>query len=506
MNLCVFVVGHFIARSPKNKGIGMGLKIYNSLSRQLEEFLPLKEGHVSMYSCGPTVYDYIHIGNARTALVTDIIRRYLAYKGYVVKLVQNLTDIDDKIIARAQILGTSPSQLAYTNGEAYFEDTQRLGIQPADVHPKATEHIPEMIDLIQTLIDKGAAYVVDGSVYYRVNSFNGYGKLSRRKPEDLLAGARVEVDERKEDPRDFDMWKAAKPGEPYWDSPWGHGRPGWHIECSSMAMKHLGETIDIHAGGEDLLFPHHENEIAQSELATGNPFARYWIHVAFLKIDGKRMGKSEQNFIFLRDALDRYSAEVIRHFLISAHYRHPLDYSLDSLQTSESALKRLKNCLEALKKYEDTPEIIEGQNSTSLNVSDGDTTLLSAVETMQSQFSNAMDTDFNTAQAVGAIFTFVSQVNRSLETSTEVSNQTFARAYKALIETCQVLGIYTTNEQDSGDTVEYLNPLLELLLEIRQDARNQKDWNTSDKIRDRLKKLNIEIQDTHEGSTWKFLQ
>ena len=484
----------------------MGLKIYNSLSRQLEEFSPLTEGHVSMYSCGPTVYDYIHIGNARTALITDIIRRYLAYKGYAVKLVQNLTDIDDKIINRAQTLGTSPNQLAHKNGEAYFEDTQRLGIQPADVHPKATEHIPEMIDLIQTLIDKGAAYVIDGSVYYRVNTFNEYGKLSRRKPEDLLAGARVEVDERKEDPRDFDMWKAAKPGEPYWDSPWGRGRPGWHIECSSMAMKHLGETMDIHAGGEDLLFPHHENEIAQSELATGKPFARYWVHVAFLKIDGKRMGKSEQNFIFLRDALDRYAAEVIRHFLISAHYRHPLDYSLESLKKSESALRRLNNCIERLKKYEeDTPEIANGHNATPSDISQADTPLLSAIETMQSQFTDAMDTDFNTAQAVGSIFSLVSQVNKSLENSNGVPDHTFAKAYKTITETCQVLGIYTINEHESGNTAEYLGPLLELLLEVRQDARNQKDWDTSDKIRDRLKELNIEIKDTREGSTWKFL-
>ena len=459
-----------------------------------------------MYSCGPTVYDYIHIGNARTALITDIIRRYLAYKGYAVKLVQNLTDIDDKIINRAQTLGTSPNQLAHKNGEAYFEDTQRLGIQPADVHPKATEHIPEMIDLIQTLIDKGAAYVIDGSVYYRVNTFNEYGKLSRRKPEDLLAGARVEVDERKEDPRDFDMWKAAKPGEPYWDSPWGRGRPGWHIECSSMAMKHLGETMDIHAGGEDLLFPHHENEIAQSELATGKPFARYWVHVAFLKIDGKRMGKSEQNFIFLRDALDRYAAEVIRHFLISAHYRHPLDYSLESLKKSESALRRLNNCIERLKKYEeDTPEIADGHNATPSDISQADTPLLSAIETMQSQFTDAMDTDFNTAQAVGSIFSLVSQINKSLENSNGVPNHTFAKAYKTITETCQVLGIYTINEHESGNTAEYLGPLLELLLEVRQDARNQKDWDTSDKIRDRLKELNIEIKDTREGSTWKFL-
>ncbi len=478
----------------------MGLRIYNSLSRELEEFTPLKDGHVSIYSCGPTVYDYIHIGNARTALVTDIIRRYLEYKGYNVKLVQNITDVDDKIIARANACGICPSQLAQENGEAFFEDTQRLGIQPADVHPRATEHIPEMIELIQTLIQKDAAYVVEGSVYFRINAFKEYGKLSRRKPEDLLAGARVEVDERKEDPRDFDLWKAAKPGEPYWKSPWGNGRPGWHIECSSMAMKHLGETIDIHIGGEDLLFPHHENEIAQSELATGCTFARYWVHIAFLKIDGSRMGKSEQNFIFLRDALDKHPAEVIRHFLISAHYRHPLDYASDSLHTSESAIKRLNNCLQALKKIAETADSTQNQKS-----SDEDKSLMAAIQTMQTRFAEAMDTDFNTAQAMGTIFSLITQVNKSLMDPTEVSKETFKKAYYVITETSQVLGIYSKDKKNVEDTFEYLNPLLELLLEIRQDARNKKDWDTSDRIRDRLKQLNIEIQDSHDGSTWKFL-
>ena len=472
------------------------MKIYNSLSRQLEDFVPLNPEQVSIYSCGPTVYDYIHMGNARTALVTDIIRRYLVYKGYNVKLVQNLTDIDDKIINRAAELGVSAKQLAHQNGEAFFEDSQRLGIHPADVHPKATEHIPEMIELIQILIDKGAAYVIDGSVYYRVNQFPEYGKLSNRKPEDLLAGARVDIDERKENPRDFDMWKAAKPGEPSWESPWGEGRPGWHIECSAMAMKHLGETIDIHAGGEDLLFPHHENEIAQSELATGATFARYWMHVAFLRINGKRMGKSEQNFILLRDALDNYPTEVIRHFLISAHYRHPLDYNPESLTKSEGALRRLNNCLDALKNYD-------------RDIAPSETThapLQHAVQEMKSQFTQAMDTDFNTAQALGAIFTLVGAVNKSLSALDEVAVPALAEAYQVLTETCQVLGIYNTEAQDNdGDNVQQRDQLINLLLEIRQDARNRKDWETSDKIRDRLKALNVEIQDTPQGATWKFL-
>ncbi len=476
----------------------MGLQIYNSLSRKLEDFAPLNAERVTIYNCGPTVYDYIHMGNARTALVTDIIRRYLTHKGYNVKLAQNLTDIDDKIIARAAELGISEKQLAQQRGDAFLEDSLRLGIQPADVHPKATEHIPEMLTLIQRLIDKGAAYVIDGSVYYRVNAFAEYGKLSHRKPEDLLAGARVEIDERKEDPRDFDLWKAAKPGEPTWDSPWGKGRPGWHIECSAMAMKHLGETLDMHVAGEDLLFPHNENEIAQSELATGKPFARYWVHVAFLKIDGRRMGKSERNFILLRDALDNYPTEVIRHFLISAQYRHPLDYNPESLAKSEGALRRLNNCLAALETYQTADAAdVEGEAETALR---------NATLQMKADFEAAMDADFNTARALGAIFTLIGAVNRFIQQTETDAAAVLAHAREALIETCCVLGIYNAQDSDvQDDSGEMLNHLVTLLLDIRQDARQRKDWETSDKIRDRMKELNIEIQDTRQGATWKFI-
>ena len=476
----------------------MGLQIYNSLSRKLEDFAPLNAERVTIYNCGPTVYDYIHMGNARTALVTDIIRRYLTHKGYNVKLAQNLTDIDDKIIARAAELGISEKQLAQQRGDAFLEDSLRLGIQPADVHPKATEHIPEMLTLIQRLINKGAAYVIDGSVYYRVNAFAEYGKLSHRKPEDLLAGARVEIDERKEDPRDFDLWKAAKPGEPTWDSPWGKGRPGWHIECSAMAMKHLGETLDMHVAGEDLLFPHNENEIAQSELATGKPFARYWVHVAFLKIDGRRMGKSERNFILLRDALDNYPTEVIRHFLISAQYRHPLDYNPESLAKSEGALRRLNNCLAALETYQTADAAdVEGEAETALR---------NATLQMKADFEAAMDADFNTARALGAIFTLIGAVNRFIQQTETDAAAVLAHAREALIETCGVLGIYNAQDSDvQDDSGEMLTHLVTLLLDIRQDARQRKDWETSDKIRDRMKELNIEIQDTRQGATWKFI-
>jgi cysteinyl-tRNA synthetase len=484
----------------------MALRIYNSLTKQLEEFVPLQEGKILMYSCGPTVYDYFHIGNARTFLVSDIVRRYLEYKGYTVKLVQNLTDIDDKIINRANEQGISAFQLAQKYVNTYFEDSRNLGIRPADVHPQATEHIPEMISLIQTLIDKRAAYEVDGDVYYRVNSFAEYGKLSHRKPEDLLAGARVEIDERKEDPRDFDLWKKSKAGEPSWDSPWGTGRPGWHVECSAMAMKHLGETIDIHAGGHDLQFPHHENEIAQSEMATGRAFARYWMHVAFLRVDGQRMGKSKANFIFVHDALQEYSSEAIRHFLISAQYRHPLDYNVTSLQESSSAIRRLNNCVDALKPYRDVAASGCGQEA----LNDAEASLLQSVDAMRYGFEAAMDEDFNTAGAIGAIFTFVGEVNHFLAAieshPSDSSSIVLSQAYGGLVEVCSVLGIYSKQEAASDEQTALLEQLMVLVLELRQDARQQKDWKTADKIRDRLKKLNIELQDTRSGATWRIIR
>ncbi len=484
----------------------MGINIYNSLSRQLEEFVPLQDGRVLMYSCGPTVYDFFHIGNARTFLVSDIVRRYLEYKGYSVKLVQNLTDIDDKIINRASELDIDASLLAKNNAEAYFEDSECLGIRAADVHPRATEHIPEIIELIQILMDKGAAYAVDGDVYYRVDRFDGYGKLSHRRPEDLLAGARVDINERKEDARDFDLWKKAKPGEPWWDSPWGKGRPGWHIECSAMAMKHLGETLDIHAGGQDLQFPHHENEIAQSELATGKPFARYWLHVAFLRVNGQRMGKSERNFLFVRDALKDYSAEAIRHFLISAHYRHPLDYSPSSLKDSSGAIRRLSNCLDALKPYRTTTETEAPDAGYSNGI---DTTILESIHALRNGFEAAMDADFNTARAIGEIFKFVGEVNQTLssidENPPDTTKSVLGIGYTNLKEMCDVLGIYSESTDSGNGNTELLNHLMDLIVEMRQTARQRKDWETADTIRDRLKALNIELQDTRHDVTWRII-
>ncbi len=467
--------------------------------------MPLHEGKVFMYSCGPTVYDYFHIGNARTFLISDIVRRYLEYKGYTVTMAQNLTDIDDKIINRANEQGIEASELAQKYVDAYFEDSSELGIRAADVHPRATEHISEIITLIQTLIDKQAAYEIDGDVYYRVNHFEEYGKLSHRKPEDLLAGARVEIDERKEDPRDFDLWKRSIAEEPWWDSPWGKGRPGWHIECSAMAMKHLGETIDIHTGGHDLIFPHHENEIAQSEVATGKTFARYWMHVAFLQIDGRRMGKSESNFIFVHDAVQQYAPEAIRHFLISAQYRHPLDYNPTSLTESSSAVRRLNNCLDALRPYRDA----DGDLSEVLNDAEAARTLES-INTMHRNFESAMDEDLNTAGALGAIFKFVGEVNQFLIATEGVSSDergnVLSRAYKSLVEVCSVLGIYAEEEVASDAHAALTEQLMNLILEVREDARQRKDWETADKIRDQLEQLNVELQDSRGGTTWKIIK
>ncbi|RKY04546.1 cysteine--tRNA ligase [Candidatus Poribacteria bacterium] len=477
----------------------MSLRIYNTLTRRKEEFRPLEEGKVRIYCCGPTVYDYFHIGNARTFVFFDVVRRYLEFKGYDVRYVQNITDIDDKIINRAHEMGISPKEVADRFTQAYLEDSRSLLIKPPTVNPKATEHIPDMIELIKRLIDKGAAYVVDGDVYFDVRSFPEYGKLSGRSLDDLLAGARVEVDERKRHPEDFALWKSAKPGEPWWESPWGRGRPGWHIECSVMAMKHLGETIDIHGGGIDLIFPHHENEIAQSETATGKPFARYWMHVAFLRAGGRRMGKSEGNFIFVRDALKRFKPEAIRLFLLSAHYRSPLDYTEERLAEAEGAVSRLRNCLLNLKRF-------GAEGKVKGELAEEERKLADALEELKGKFEEEMDDDFNTAGAIGAIFDFVSHANKFIAENqgrfTDNARALMREAYETLLKLTDVLGIYR-EERRSGDE-ELISKLIDLIVEIRHEARQRKDWATADKIRDRLAQLGIKLQDTREGTIWRF--
>lgn len=480
----------------------MSLIIYNTLTRRKEEFIPIEENRVRMYCCGPTVYDYFHIGNARTFVVFDVVRRYLEYSGYQVKYVQNITDIDDKIINRANEMGVSPREIAERYTKAYLEDSARLGIKPPTISPKATEHIPDMIELIERLIERGHAYVVDGDVFFDVKSFPEYGKLSGRgKGEDTMAGARVEVDERKRNPEDFALWKSAKPGEPWWESPWGRGRPGWHIECSVMSMKHLGGTLDIHAGGSDLIFPHHENEIAQSEAATGKPFVRYWLHTAFLKVGGKRMGKSEGNFIFVRDALERYRPEAIRLFLLSAHYRSPLNYTDESLQEAMNAVSRLQNCLDNMRRFGLEGKIEE-------NLTEGERSFREAIERLLERFKAEMDDDFNTAGAIGAIFEFVGEANTFMAENqgrfTDNGRKLLWMGYERLRKLSEeVLGIYGLSEE-SLPQADLISKLLDLIVQIRHEARMRKDWATADKIRDRLAEMGIRLEDTREGTIWKL--
>lgn len=479
----------------------MAIKIYNTLTRKKEKFVPIEEGHVRMYNCGPTVYDYFHLGNARTFLLADMIRRYLEYRGYEVKCVQNLTDIEDKIINKANELGIDCLEVAKKYTDAYFEDADGLGIRRADVHPKATEHISDMIDFVEILEEKGIAYEVDGDVYYDVTKFSDYGKLSNRKIEDMRSGARVEVDERKKHPADFALWKKAKQGEPAYDSPWGKGRPGWHIECSVMAMKHLGETIDIHTGGSDLIFPHHENEIAQSEGVTGKTFAKYWLHFGLMQVEGNRMGKSNLNFVTIREALKEYSPEALRHFLLSAHYRSPLDYRETSLEESSRAITRLKNCLSNLERLADDSAEFEPK---SLNKPE--TKLLyESVNKAKDDFESAMDDDFNTAGAIGAIFELIGDTNRFIAANEgellAEDRAVLASVKSNIMELCDVLGIYSEEEHLLADQT-LVDGLMQLIIEIRQNARSEKDWDTADKIRDRLKELEIEIKDTPEGTVW----
>lgn len=480
------------------------LKLYNTLTKTVEDFIPIEEGKVKMYSCGPTVYDYIHLGNARTFVFSDLVRRYLQYKGYQVTMVQNITDVEDKIIEKAKQLNLSPSDVAGRYTQAYFEDADGLGIKRADIIPKATEHINEMIELIKKLIQKSHAYEVNGDVYFSVKSFKDYAKLSGREIEEQLAGARVNLDEDKADPADFALWKKAKPGEPDWDSPWGGGRPGWHLECSAMSMKYLGESFDLHCGGSDLIFPHHENEIAQSEAATGKPFAKYWLHGGFLRVNGERMGKSVGNFITVREALKSYKPEAIRLYLLSSYYRKPLDYNEMSLIEASNASRRLHNCLSTLDRISQNDKLVEIHTD---QLSEPDRDLLHTINAAKEKFHSAMDSDFNTAEAIGAIFELVTKVNSFISESQHPgslnSGALFYYARSTFLELGGVLGII---QEDKSDPMAegIVNKLMELIMSIRQDARARKDWTTADKIRNQLKESNIIIEDTKEGTIWKY--
>ncbi|MGQ9812742.1 MAG: cysteine--tRNA ligase [Dissulfurimicrobium sp.] len=497
----------------------MGLRIYNTLTRRKEPFEPLEPGHIRMYVCGVTAYDRCHIGHARSAVVFDAILRYLLHKNYKVTFVRNFTDIDDKIIKRANEEGISSKELAEREIGHFYNDMKRLKIMPATFEPRATEHIKEIIELIEKLISKGYAYIAGRDVYFSVRRFPAYGALSGRNIEELVSGARVAVDEHKKDPLDFALWKAVKPGEPFWSSPWGDGRPGWHIECSAMAMKYLGPTFDIHGGGLDLIFPHHENEIAQSEAATGKTFVRYWIHNGFVTINGEKMSKSLGNFITIDDILKTHSAEALRLFLLSKHYRSPLDYSEAALKEMETALERGYNALYEAKNAISRP--VKGENSLSNTAIEAIKTL----ETLSERFDQAMDDDFNTAQALGYLFEAVRALNRlgqeAQRTPSAVCTSRLADGVEAITKVSRILGIL---EEDpvahvkkmgvnisSGlglkDNIETeISTITEKqiinAIKERADARTQKDWATADRIRKELEAKGVILKDTPEGTRW----
>lgn len=470
------------------------LKVYNTLTRQKEEFVPLEKNKVRIYVCGPTVYDYIHIGNARAFVAFDVIRRYLEYKGYKVTYVSNITDVDDKTVKRIKEMGTSLQQLGEKHTDAYFEDTAKLNIKKPDINPRATQHMEEIINLIKTLINKELAYVVDGEVYYDVSKFEDYGKLSGNKAEALKAGARIEVNPRKRNPADFVLWKKTKPKEPSWISPWGKGRPGWHIECSAISMKYLGETFDIHGGGEDLIFPHHENEIAQSEGATGKMFVKYWLHNGWLIVNGEKMSKSLGNFITARDATEKYGAQTVRFFLASVHYRSSIDFSDKGLKQASRNLERLINSIENLQALKE-----------SQRKSADDKSLLEKAEETRQKFEEAMDDDFNTSLAISTLFNLVKEINKFIDTNTEIKGGTkrkIIQIMKTLLE--DVLGVQVKRYEPESEKI--VNNLMSIIFEMRQAARERGDWETADAIRKKLKKIGFVIEDTLEGTKWKIKQ
>ncbi|MEM0449449.1 MAG: cysteine--tRNA ligase [Methanomassiliicoccales archaeon] len=464
----------------------MSLRIYNTLTKRKEEFVPLHEGKVSMYVCGVTVYDDIHMGHARSMIVFDMIARYLRYKGYKVTHATNFTDVDDKIINRARERGMPPLALSAMYIERYFREADALGVQRADMYPKASEYIPQIIDMVRKLEEKGRAYrTKDGSVYFSMDGIEGYGKLSGMRPEELRAGARIEPGEEKRNPLDFALWKGAKPGEISWDSPWGKGRPGWHIECSAMCMSLFGDTIDIHGGGNDLIFPHHENEILQSECATGRPLAKYWIHNGMLNVQDAKMAKSQKNFFTVREVLERYSRQEIRFFLLNTHYRGPLNYSDSALMEASSSLKRLHNTYSELKR--------------AMKEARGNEEMSQQILKSRQEFIEQMDDDFNSRGAIAAIFEFAREANR-LMSEEKMSKEGASQAVSFLEEVDQVLGILPSSPQVSGDEVERL---MQVLIELRKELRQRKLYDLADLLRERLGSLGFILEDTAEGTKWK---
>lgn len=483
------------------------MEVYNTITRRKQTFQPREPGKVGIYVCGPTTYNYIHLGNARPLVFFDTVRRYLKYKGYDVTYVQNFTDMDDKIIKRAGEEGVNPLDLSGKYISEYFKDADNLNVWRADKNPKVTEHIPEIIAMVDRLVQNRPAYVVDGDVYFEVRKFAGYGKLSGRSLEDMQAGARVDVDERKRDPMDFALWKSAKPGEPSWDSPWGPGRPGWHIECSAMSLKYLGSNFDIHGGGFDLVFPHHENEIAQSEAATGEPFVRYWMHNGFITVNEEKMSKSLGNFFLVRDILANYPGELVRFFLLSTHYRSPLDFDDEKLSAAGRGLERIKTGLRLLSEALSKPRK-EGDTLVSAELG-------AALDSLKSSFEAAMDDDFNTALAISVIFDLTREVNTAVQrlggTLSPSDCEVLLKAKELFISFNDVIGIFKVDKNTGeiildnvpDDSTGLAEGLINLVIEVRQEARKKKDWASADRIRDGLKGLGIILEDTPQGVRWK---
>ena len=462
------------------------MKIYNTMTRKKEELKPIHEGEVRIYACGPTVYNLIHIGNARPICVFDTLRRYLEYRGFKVKFVQNFTDIDDKIIKRANEEESDYITVSEKYIAEYKKDAKGLNVREATVHPRATENIDQIINMVKTLENKGYAYSTEyGDVYFRTNHFAEYGKLSHQPLEDLEAGARIQIGDTKEDPMDFALWKGAKPGEPYWESPWGQGRPGWHIECSAMARRYLGETIDIHCGGQDLIFPHHENEVAQSECCNGVPFANYWMHNGYINVDNRKMSKSLNNFFTVRDVAEKYGYEPIRYLMLSSQYRSPINYSTDIIEQCKSALDRLYNCLEDLEFL--AKNAVSGEK-------DGEEAVKEKLLTHKADFTEAMDDDLNTADAISALFELARDINSNLNAQTAPSKELCDFALKLYKELADVLGLLYVEKKNELDVD------VQKLIDLRTQARKEKNWAEADRIRDELKAKGITIKDTPQGT------
>ena len=473
----------------------MAPRVFNTLTRSKEDLVPVHAGEIRIYVCGVTVYDLSHIGHGRSAIVFDVMRRYLRHRGHAVKFVKNFTDIDDKIIRKANQEGVSAQEISERYIEEYRTDMASLGVAPADIEPKATDHIPQMITLIERLIQQGVAYPVEGDVYFEVRRFPGYGKLSGKNLEELQAGARVEVDERKRDPMDFALWKATKPGEPSWASPWGQGRPGWHIECSAMAMQYLGEVLDMHGGGEDLIFPHHENEIAQSEAATGKPFARYWLHNGFVNLAAEKMSKSLGNTLTIKDLVRRHDPEALRLYLLGTHYRHPLEFGDERIVEAGRALARLR----ALKDEAD-------RLATRGTPAPGpDLGLFDEVATQRARFEAAMDDDFNTPQALGVLFDLARALHgvRDHVAQGTAGAGAFLLGVGELVMLARVLGLLEGGRREAVVDPQ-LRARIESLVYLRQEARRQRDFGEADRLRDELARLGVILEDTRDGTTWKL--